>query len=110
MPDFNDDWTPRPRDPAPAEPSPSPPETNSTRARIAARAHAAWLWLARRARNVRWQGVARAAAWTAAGLGGAVLLCIVAFFLALFLYSPDVSFDHDLYAHNRPPAFTFKDA
>jgi penicillin-binding protein 1A len=58
----------------------------------------------------RWPDGARIVAWTGVGAGAATALLIVGFFTALGLYRPDVQFDGDLYALNRPSAFVFKDA
>ena len=62
-------------------------------------------------RRISWPRGARAwALWVGGGFAGTVALCAVAFYLALAIYKPVLALDRDLYALNRPAAFTFKDA
>jgi penicillin-binding protein 1A len=62
-------------------------------------------------RALHWPRSARAwGLWATGLIAGPIVLCVVAFYLALSIYKPDVPLDGDLYALNRPPAFIFKDA
>ena len=109
MPDPDDALTPKPPE-SPKGHSKSGPEKGLETARLGGQPRSMWGKVLAFFASISWPHWAtRALLYTTGSLAGLFLLGTGAFFLALWLYEPDLSLKSDLYALNRPPAFIFED-
>lgn len=106
MPDPTDGLTP----PPPHEPDDSGPEKGLETARLPGDSRSMGGKFSEFLRNLHWPHWAtRALIWTTGVATATVVLGVGTFFLALWVFEPNLSFKGDLYALNRPPAFIFED-